>query len=335
MLFQSLFRGFTRWRAAAAESAGRRRKLSSAVARMRKRAVVACFEKWSDVAVEMRRQRAIVSRALAKLARRNKQAAFYAWIDFTNEEDERRRTEKGEWLSGVKKAERFLFAMQRRDQRRYFTVWLRRTKDLRYQRRMLANAVARMTRRRLVSAFNRWLEAAVELRRLRVIGMRAITRISQRVLAEVFFDWLDKVRSKSSWESKMQLARKFAMGVHSRVLFASFSRWREMARWVRESEVKVARSILRLQNNTLANYFFDWNEMLNAKKAAIEREEREHKVWEQKVRRAERFLLALCNKLLTATFTTWYDNVITLRRQRRRLNATLMKMTHRILDAAF
>ena len=329
------FRAFMRWRAMRMESVRLKSLLRSATSRMRKRAVVACFEKWSDVAVEMRRQRAIVSRALAKLARRNKQAAFYAWIDFTNEEDERRRTEKGEWLSGVKKAERFLFAMQRRDQRRYFTVWLRRTKDLRYQRRMLANVVARMTRQRLASAFNRWLEAAVELRRLRVIGMRAITRISQRVLAEVFFDWLDKVRSKSNWETKVHLARRFAMGVHSRVLFASFSRWREMARWVRESEVKVARSILRLQNNTLANYFFDWNEMLNAKKAGIEREEWDRKVWEQKVRRAERFLLALRNKLLTATFTSWYDNVITLRRQRRRVNATLMKMTHRILDAAF
>ena len=333
--FQNIFRGFARWQAAAAESAGRRRKLSSAVARMRKRALVACFEKWSDVAVEMRRQRAIVSRALAKLARRNKQAAFYAWIDFTDEEEERRRTEKGEWLSGVKKAERFLFAMQRRDQRRYFTVWLRRTKDLRYQRRMLANAVARMTRQRLTSAFNRWLEAAVELRRLRVIGMRAITRISQRVLAEVFFDWLDMVRSKSSWETKVHLARRFAMGVHSRVLFASFSRWREVARWVRESEVKVARSILRLQNNTLAQFFFDWNEMLNAKKADIEREEREHKVWEQKVRRAERFLLALRDKLLTAAFEGWRDRVVELTRRRRRVNAALVKMTHRVLAAAF
>ena len=333
--FQNLFRGFARWRAVAAESAGRRRKLSSAVARMRKRAVVACFEKWSDVAVEMRRQRAIVSRALAKLARRNKQAAFYAWIDFTNEEDERRRTEKGEWLSGVKKAERFLFAMQRRDQRRYFTVWLRRTKDLRYQRRMLANVVARMTRQRLASAFNRWDEYVADIRRLRVIATRVAARVWKRQIAVAFFDWLDKVRSKSNWASKVQLARKFAMGVHSRVLFASFSRWREMARWVRESEVKVARSILRLQNNTLANYFFDWNEMLNAKKAGIEREERDRKVWERKVRRAERFLLALRNKLLTAAFEGWRVRVVELARQRRRVNATLMKMTHRVLAAAF
>ena len=308
---------------------------SSAVARMRKRALVACFEKWSDVAVEMRRQKAIVSRALAKLARRNKQAAFYAWIDFTNEEEERRRTEKGEWLSGVKKAERFLFAMQRRDQRRYFTVWLRRTKDLRYQRRMLANAVARMTRQRLTSAFNRWDEYVADMRRLRVIATRVAARISQRRIAVAFFDWLDMVRSKSSWETKVQLARRFAMGVHSRVLFASFSRWREVARWVRESEVKVARSILRLQNNTLANYFFNWNEMLNAKKAAIEREERDRKVWEQKVRRAERFLLALRNKLLTAAFEGWRDRVVELTCQRRRVNAALVKMTHRVLAAAF
>ena len=333
--FQNIFRGFARWQAAAAESAGRRRKLSSAVARMRKRALVACFEKWSDVAVEMRRQRAIVSRALAKLARRNKQAAFYAWIDFTDEEEERRRTEKGEWLSGVKKAERFLFAMQRRDQRRYFTVWLRRTKDLRYQRRMLANAVARMTRQRLTSAFNRWDEYVANIRRLRVIATRVAARISQRRIAVAFFDWLDMVRSKSSWEAKVQLARKFAMGVHSRVLFASFSRWREVARWVRESEVKVARSILRLQNNTLANYFFNWNEMLNAKKAAIEREERDRKVWEQKVRRAERFLLALRDKLLTAAFEGWRDRVVELTRRRRRVNAALVKMTHRVLAAAF
>ena len=276
-----------------------------------------------------------MSRALAKLARRNTQAAFYAWIDFTNDEEDRRRTEKGEWLSGVKKAERFLLAMQRRDQRRYFTVWLRRTKDLGYQRRMLANAVARMTRQKIASAFNRWAEAAVELRRLRVIGMRAIVRISQRQIADAFFDWLDEVRSKSVWGSKVQLARKFAMGVHSRVLFAAFSRWREVARWVRESEVKVARCILRLQNNTLAHFFFDWNETIHEKKASIQQELRDKNLWYQKVRRADRFLLALRNKLLTLVFNTWSDNVVTLRRQRRRLNATLMKMTQRVLSAAF
>ena len=335
MQFQNLFRGFARWRSTAAESVGRRRKLSGAIARMRKRAVVACFIKWSETAVEMRRQRAIVSRALAKLARRNTQAAFYAWIDFTNDEEDRRRTEKGEWLSGVKKAERFLLAMQRRDQRRYFTVWLRRTKDLGYQRRMLANAVARMTRHRIASAFNRWAEAAVELRRLRVIGMRAIVRISQRQIADAFFDWLDKVRSKSTWETKVQLARRFAMGVHSRVLFAAFSRWREVARWVRESEVKVARSILRLQNNTLAHFFFDWNEMLNAKKASIQRDETEKRVWTRKVQRAERFLLAMRNKRVTLTFNTWSDRVATLTRQRRKVSAAVAKMRHRVLNAAF
>ena len=329
------FRAFMRWRAMRLESVRLKSLLRSATSRMRKRAVVACFIKWSETAVEMRRQRAILSRALAKLARRNTQAAFYAWIDFTNDEEDRRRTEKGEWLSGVKKAERFLLAMQRRDQRRYFTVWLRRTKDLGYQRRMLANAVARMTRHRIASAFNRWAEAAVELRRLRVIGMRAIVRISQRQIADAFFDWLDKVRSKSTWETKVQLARRFAMGVHSRVLFAAFSRWREVARWVRESEVKVARCILRLQNNTLAHFFFNWNEMLNAKKASIEREETEKRVWTRKVQRAERFLLAMRNKRVTLTFNTWSDRVATLTRQRRKVSAAVAKMRHRVLNAAF
>ena len=329
------FRAFMRWRAMRLESVRLKSLLRSATSRMRKRAVVACFIKWSETAVEMRRQRAILSRALAKLARRNTQAAFYAWIDFTNDEEDRRRTEKGEWLSGVKKAERFLLAMQRRDQRRYFTVWLRRTKDLGYQRRMLANAVARMTRHRIASAFARWAEAAVELRRLRVIGMRAIVRISQRQIADAFFDWLDKVRSKSTWETKVQLARRFAMGVHSRVLFAAFSRWREVARWVRESEVKVARCILRLQNNTLAHFFFNWNEMLNAKKASIEREETEKRVWTRKVQRAERFLLAMRNKRVTLTFNTWSDRVATLTRQRRKVSAAVAKMRHRVLNAAF
>ena len=329
------FRAFMRWRAMRLESVRLKSLLRSATSRMRKRAVVACFIKWSETAVEMRRQRAILSRALAKLARRNTQAAFYAWIDFTNDEEDRRRTEKGEWLSGVKKAERFLLAMQRRDQRRYFTVWLRRTKDLRYQRRMLANAVARMMRHRIASAFARWAEAAVELRRLRVIGMRAIVRISQRQIADAFFDWLDKVRSKSTWETKVQLARRFAMGVHSRVLFAAFSRWREVARWVRESEVKVARCILRLQNNTLAHFFFNWNEMLNAKKASIEREETEKRVWTRKVQRAERFLLAMRNKRITLTFNTWSDRVATLTRQRRKVSAAVAKMRHRVLNAAF
>ena len=329
------FRAFMRWRAMRLESVRLKSLLRSATSRMRKRAVVACFIKWSETAVEMRRQRAILSRALAKLARRNTQAAFYAWIDFTNDEEDRRRTEKGEWLSGVKKAERFLLAMQRRDQRRYFTVWIRRTKDLGYQRRMLANAVARMTRQKIASAFNRWAEAAVELRRLRVIGMRAIVRISQRQMADAFFDWLDEVRSKSTWETKVQLARRFAMGVHSRVLFAAFSRWREVARWVRESEVKVARSILRLQNNTLAHFFFDWNEMLNAKKASIEREETEKRVWTRKVQRAERFLLAMRNKRVTLTFNTWSDRVATLTRQRRKVSAAVAKMRHRVLNAAF
>ena len=75
--------------------------------------------------------------------------------------------------------------------------------------------------------------------------------------------------------------------------------------------------------------------MLNAKKAAIEREERDRKVWERKVRRAERFLLALRNKLLTAAFEGWRVRVVELARQRRRVNATLMKMTHRVLAAAF
>ena len=329
------FRAFMRWRAMRLESVRLKSLLRSATSRMRKRAVVACFIKWSETAVEMRRQRAIVSRALAKLARRNTQAAFYAWIDFTNDEEDRRRTEKGEWLSGVKKAERFLLAMQRRDQRRYFTVWLRRTKDLGYQRRMLANAVARMTRQRIASAFNRWAEYIAEIRRLRVIATRVAARISQRQIADAFFDWLDEVRSKSVWGSKVQLARKFAMGVHSRVLFAAFSRWREVARWVRESEVKVARSILRLQNNTLAHFFFDWNEMLDAKKASIEREETETRVWTRKVQRAERFLLAMRNKRITLTFNTWSDRVATLTRQRRKVSAAVAKMRHRVLNAAF
>ena len=329
------FRAFMRWRAMRLESVRLKSLLRSATSRMRKRAVVACFIKWSETAVEMRRQRAIVSRALAKLARRNTQAAFYAWIDFTNDEEDRRRTEKGEWLSGVKKAERFLLAMQRRDQRRYFTVWLRRTKDLGYQRRMLANAVARMTRQKIASAFNRWAEYIAEIRRLRVIATRVAARISQRQIADAFFDWLDEVRSKSVWGSKVQLARKFAMGVHSRVLFAAFSRWREVARWVRESEVKVARSILRLQNNTLAHFFFNWNEMLNAKKASIEREETETRVWTRKVQRAERFLLAMRNKRVTLTFNTWSDRVATLTRQRRKVSAAVAKMRHRVLNAAF
>ena len=329
------FRAFMRWRAMRLESVRLKSLLRSATSRMRKRAVVACFIKWSETAVEMRRQRAILSRALAKLARRNTQAAFYAWIDFTNDEEDRRRTEKGEWLSGVKKAERFLLAMQRRDQRRYFTVWLRRTKDLGYQRRMLANAVARMTRQKIASAFNRWAEYIAEIRRLRVIATRVAARISQRQIADAFFDWLDEVRSKSVWGSKVQLARKFAMGVHSRVLFAAFSRWREVARWVRESEVKVARSILRLQNNTLAHFFFDWNEMLNAKKASIEREETEKRVWTRKVQRAERFLLAMRNKRVTLTFNTWSDRVATLTRQRRKVSAAVAKMRHRVLNAAF
>ena len=329
------FRAFMRWRAMRLESVRLKSLLRSATSRMRKRAVVACFIKWSETAVEMRRQRAIVSRALAKLARRNTQAALYAWIDFTNDEEDRRRTEKGEWLSGVKKAERFLLAMQRRDQRRYFTVWLRRTKDLGYQRRMLANAVARMTRQKIASAFNRWAEYIAEIRRLRVIATRVAARISQRQIADAFFDWLDEVRSKSVWGSKVQLARKFAMGVHSRVLFAAFSRWREVARWVRESEVKVARSILRLQNNTLAHFFFNWNEMLNAKKASIEREETETRVWTRKVQRAERFLLAMRNKRVTLTFNTWSDRVATLTRQRRKVSAAVAKMRHRVLNAAF
>ena len=329
------FRAFMRWRAMRLESVRLKSLLRSATSRMRKRAVVACFIKWSETAVEMRRQRAILSRALAKLARRNTQAALYAWIDFTNDEEDRRRTEKGEWLSGVKKAERFLLAMQRRDQRRYFTVWLRRTKDLGYQRRMLANAVARMTRQKIASAFNRWAEYIAEIRRLRVIATRVAARISQRQIADAFFDWLDEVRSKSVWGSKVQLARKFAMGVHSRVLFAAFSRWREVARWVRESEVKVARSILRLQNNTLAHFFFNWNEMLNAKKASIEREETETRVWTRKVQRAERFLLAMRNKRVTLTFNTWSDRVATLTRQRRKVSAAVAKMRHRVLNAAF
>jgi hypothetical protein len=97
----------------------------------------------------------------------------------------------------------------------------------------------------------------------------------------------------------------------------------------------VARCILRLQNNTLAHFFFDWNETIHEKKASIQQELRDKNLWYQRVRRADRFLLALRNKLLTLVFNTWSDNVVTLRRQRRRLNATLMKMTQRVLSAAF
>ena len=102
-----------------------------------------------------------------------------------------------------------------------------------------------------------------------------------------------------------------------------------------EQEVKVRRSILRLQDNTMGHFFFDWHEKLLAKRAHVEREERERKVWEHKLRRAERFILAWQNRTVSDAFSQWHSNWRDIRLERNRIKVVVARMTKRLLFAAW
>ena len=92
---------------------------------------------------------------------------------------------------------------------------------------------------------------------------------------------------------------------------------------------------MRLQDNTMGHFFFDWHEKLLAKRAHVEREERERKVWEHKLRRAERFIMAWQNRTVFDAFSQWQSNWRDIRLERNRIKVVVARMTKRLLFAAW
>ena len=332
---KSLRAAFNRWHEATIERSSMRRKALNAIARFGKRRMVLTFDLWAGHVATVQRQRALANRVAAKLTRRAFAEAFHDWRLFTEARREQKVREQKEWLIKLRKAERFALAWRKNSIAFAFIRWRNQLVRSRAHRAKLRVAVNRMSQRRLFAAFNGWLDQAKELRRQRVIVTRAVMRMSRRLLAGAFYDWQRKVSASADFAEKVAVSERFLAGIKSRTLFRSFYGWRDRVRSLIEQEVKVRRSVLRLQDNTMGHFFFDWHEKLLAKRAHVEREERERKVWEHKLRRAERFILAWQNRTVSDAFSQWHSNWRDIRLERNRIKVVVARMTKRLLFAAW
>ena len=326
---------FSRWEAMARERSAMRRKALNAIAKFGKRRMVLAFDVWAEHVATLRGQRALAHRAAAKLTRRVFAEAFHDWCSFTEARRELKQREQKEWFFKLRKAERFVLAWRKNSISFSFIRWRNQTVRSRAHRAKLRVAVNRMSQRRIFAAFNGWQAQAKELKRQRVIVTRAIMRMSRRRLAGAFYDWQRKVSASADFAEKVAVSERFLAGIRSQMLFRTFYGWRDTVRSLIEQEVKVRRSILRLQNNTLGHFFFDWHEKLLAKRAHTEQEERKRRVWEHKLQRAERFILAWQNRTVADAFSQWRSNWRDIRLERNRVKIVVARMTKRLLFAAW
>ena len=133
----------------------------------------------------------------------------------------------------------------------------------------------------------------------------------------------------------MGLSRRFLASISHQALYRAFHRWREAARKLRALDRKVARCVHRRTRNAVANAFIEWAELVEAKRAREAEEAADTRRWEAKVRRAERYILAMAKRKLSDAFTQWKANFRVIHADRASVRVVTSRMVKRKMFAAF
>ena len=335
MAKRKLSDAFTQWKANFRVIHADRASVRVVTSRMVKRKMFAAFNAWVHATEKRRRDRFIVRRALAKLARNLLANSFVAWYGVDSlrrgaEEEEARR-----WRENILKCERYVHRMSRRTLSRAFTRWETERSRMKTQRRMLRNCVARLSHRMQYAAFSSWWSITIERRRHRALVRRAVARISRDAMSSTFFAWQRHISAKAVWEAKVGLSRRFLASISHQALYRAFHRWREAARKLRALDRKVARCVHRMTRNAVANAFIEWAELVETKRAREAKEAADTRRWEAKVRRAERYILAMAKRKLSDAFTQWKANFRVIHADRASVRVVTSRMVKRKMFAAF
>ena len=120
-----------------------------------------------------------------------------------------------------------------------------------------------------------------------------------------------------------------------RTAFAAFHRWKGVTRDAMLAEVKIRRSILRIMDRTVASSFLDWQWKVSEKRKHVEKEEKARKLWEAKLQKCDRFVLAMQHRALHAAFARWEEMTEEVRSQRRRVRLVAARLTKLAAVASF
>jgi hypothetical protein len=335
MQHRALHAAFARWEDMAAEQIAMRRKARNVAARFTKRAMTAAFERWFETTCDLRRQRVIVRRAIAKIAERALSQAFYQWQGEVIARNERVIAEQERWQQDIKKVERFVLAWQNRFLSAAFFQWNANWREMKVQRRILNNCLVRMSQRLVYAAVSGWADHVVEIKRQRVIMRRALFRVTQRKVAQAFYDWRDAIADAKAFAYKAHVSQRFLKAMMQRTAFAAFHRWKDVTRDAMLAEVKIRRSILRIMDRTVASSFLDWQWKVSEKRKHVEKEEKARKLWEAKLQKCDRFVLAMQHRALHAAFARWEEMTEEVRSQRRRVRLVAARLTKLAAVASF
>ena len=335
MQHRALHAAFARWEDMAAEQIAMRRKARNVAARFTKRAMTAAFERWFETTCDLRRQRVIVRRAIAKIAERALSQAFYQWQGEVIARNERVIAEQERWQQDIKKVERFVLAWQNRFLSAAFFQWNANWREMKVQRRILNNCLVRMSQRLVYAAVSGWADHVVEIKRQRVIMRRALFRVTQRKVAQAFYDWRDAIADAKAFAYKAHVSQRFLKAMMQRTAFAAFHRWKGVTRDAMLAEVKIRRSILRIMGRTVASSFLDWQWKVSEKRKHVEKEEKARKLWEAKLQKCDRFVLAMQHRALHAAFARWEEMTEEVRSQRRRVRLVAARLTKLAAVASF
>ena len=154
-------------------------------------------------------------------------------------------------------------------------------------------------------------------------------------MSSTFFAWQRHISAKAVWEAKVGLSRRFLASISHQALYRAFHRWREAARKLRALDRKVARCVHRMTRNAVANAFVEWAELVEAKRAREAKEAADTRRWEAKVRRAERYILAMAKRKLSDAFTQWKANFRVIHADRASVRVVTSRMVKRKMFAAF
>ena len=134
---------------------------------------------------------------------------------------------------------------------------------------------------------------------------RVLAKMSRRAIADAFYEWADALNARKDWEHRAKSVEKYIRAIRQRALHLAFNRWRDKAKEYIEAETKVRRALQRYFRREVSNAFYHWEDLASTRRAREEKEARDARAWESKVRRSERFLLAMTQKLFFRAFMLW------------------------------
>ena len=336
MAKRKLSDAFTQWKANFRVIHADRASVRVVTSRMVKRKMFAAFNAWVHATEKRRRERFVVRRALAKLARNLLANSFVAWYEVSSlrrgaeEEEEARR-----WRENILEVR----AVRAPHVTANAEPCVHAVGDGTVAHEDPAPDAQKLRRQTLAqNAVRRVPPLVVDHHRAtapsRVGEARGREDLARRYVVDVFA-WQRHIRAKAVWEAKVGLSRRFLASISHQALYRAFHRWREAARKLRALDRKVARCVHRMTRNAVANAFIEWAELVEVKRAREAKEAADTRRWEAKVRRAERYILAMAKRKLSDAFTQWKANFRVIHADRASVRVVTSRMVKRKMFAAF